>query len=66
MNIQSFPRILRRQPYIPILRNVGDALTLVSIASEYAVVSGQISTADLASPSILKYESSALGSTRII
>jgi len=65
MNVHSLPRILRRSS-IPIFRQVGDALQVVSIASEYAVKKGYVSTPDLASPAILAYEDSALGSTRVI
>lgn len=65
MNIHSLPRILRRTP-IPLFRQVGDALNIVSVASEYAVERGYVSTPDLASPAILRYEETALGSTRVI
>jgi len=65
VSVQSLPRILRSSP-IPIARYVGEALTAVEVASVYAVEKGYVSTPDLASPDILRYEHSALGSTRVI
>ena len=65
VSVHSLPRILKRSP-VPIARYVGEALTVVEIASVYAVERGYVSTPDLASPDILRYEHSALGSTRVI
>jgi len=65
VTVRSIPRLLRRSP-VRTVRYIGEALTIVEVASEYAVSRNMISTADLASSEILRYEHSALGSTRVI
>ena len=65
VTVRSLPRLLRRSP-VRTARYVGEALTVAEIVSEYAVSRNMISTPDLASSEILRYEWSALGSTRVI
>lgn len=62
----DFRRMLRRSSAPPVFRIVGEALVLTAEVSQLAVEKGWISTPDLASPAILRYEDSALGSTRVI
>jgi len=60
-------RTLRRSKSAPpVVRVLGEALALHVEASKLAIEKGMISTPDLASPAILAYEESALGSTRLI
>jgi len=63
--VRSMPRLLRRSP-VRMVRYIGEALTVVETVSEFAVSRNMISTPDLASSEILRYEHSALGSTRVI